>query len=194
MRFVGFVYGAETGSNLRIRNVDVVTQLQVVPRVIAIQEHQMKDAIDFAMRVRKEVFPMLDHEELPVDLEQFKEHYLDSAVTVFLVAVTEDNEIVGSIGILPYDGRIEAVNGRYPEQSAAEIVKCYVDSKYRRYGIGSLLVRELEKVVAELHYTTLYLHTHRFLPGAVDFWKRQGYVVVVEQDDDWQTAHMDKLL
>lgn len=194
MRFVGFVYGAETGSNLRIRNVDFVTQLQAVPRVIAIQEHQMKDAIDFAMRVRKEVFPMLDHEELPVDLEQFKEHYLDSAVTVFLVAVTEDNEIVGSIGILPYDGRIEAVNGQYPEQSAAEIVKCYVDSKYRRYGIGSLLVRELEKVVAELHYTTLYLHTHRFLPGAVDFWKRQGYVVVVEQDDDWQTVHMDKLL
>lgn len=194
MRFVGFVYGAETGSNLRIRNVDFVTQLQAVPRVIAIQEHQMKDAIDFAMRVRKEVFPMLDHEELPVDLEQFKEHYMDSAVTVFLVAVTEDNEIVGSIGILPYDGRIEAVNGQYPEQSAAEIVKCYVDSKYRRYGIGSLLVRELQKVVAELHYTTLYLHTHRFLPGAVDFWKRQGYVVVVEQDDDWQTVHMDKLL
>ncbi|SLJ90277.1 Acetyltransferase (GNAT) family protein [Paenibacillus sp. RU5A] len=194
MRFVGFVYGAETGSNLRIRNVDFVTQLQAVPRVIAIQEHQMKDAIDFAMRVRKEVFPMLDHEELPVDLEQFKEHYLDSAVTVFLVAVTEENEIVGSIGILPYDGRIEAVNGQYPEQSAAEIVKCYVDSKYRRYGIGSLLVRELEKVLAELHYTTLYLHTHRFLPGAVDFWKRQGYVVVVEQDDDWQTVHMDKLL
>ncbi|RAI89687.1 acetyltransferase (GNAT) family protein [Paenibacillus pabuli] len=154
----------------------------------------MNDAIDFAMRVRKEVFPMMDHEKLPVDLEQFREHYLDSPDAVFLVAVTEDNQIVGSIGILPYDGRIEAVNGRYPEQSAAEIVKCYVDSKYRRYGIGSLLVRELENVVAELHYTTLYLHTHSFLPGAVDFWKRQGYVVVVEQDDDWQTVHMDKLL
>ncbi|MDR9746637.1 GNAT family N-acetyltransferase [Paenibacillus taichungensis] len=172
--------------------MDFVTQLQAVPKVIAIQEHQINDAIDFAMRVRKEVFPKLDHEELPVDLEQFKEHYLDSADAVFLVAVTEEEEIVGSIGILPYDGRIEVVNGRYPEQSAAEIVKCYVDPKYRRYGIGSLLVRELEKVVAELHYTTLYLHTHRFLPGAVDFWKRQGYVVVVEQDDDWQTVHMDK--
>ncbi|WP_339844239.1 GNAT family N-acetyltransferase [Paenibacillus sp. FSL W7-1088] len=171
-----------------------MTHLQATPRVIAIQEHQMNDAIDFAMRVRKEVFPMLDHGKLPVDLEQFKERYLDAADAVFLVAVTEDKEIVGSIGILPYNGRIEVLNGRYPEQSAAEIVKCYVDSKYRRYGIGSLLVRELENVVAELHYTTLYLHTHRFLPGAVDFWKRQGYVVVVEQDDDWQTVHMDKLL
>ncbi|UPK47443.1 GNAT family N-acetyltransferase [Paenibacillus pabuli] len=171
-----------------------MTHLQAVPRVMAIQEHQMNDAIDFAMRVRKEVFPMLDHGELPADLEQFREHYLDSADAIFLIAVMEDNRIVGSIGILPYDGRIEALAGKYPEQSAAEIVKCYVDSKYRRYGIGSLLVRELENVVAEMHYTTLYLHTHRFLPGAVDFWKRQGYVVVVEQEDDWQTVHMDKLL
>ncbi|MGC5773110.1 GNAT family N-acetyltransferase [Paenibacillus pabuli] len=175
-----------------MRNEEFLTQHQTEPRVIAIQEHQVNDAIDFAMRVRREVFPMMDHGKLPVDLERFKEHYVDSADAVFLVAVMGDNRIVGSIGILPYDGRIEAIEGRYPAQSAAEIVKCYVDSEYRRYGIGSLLVRELENVVAELHYTTLYLHTHRFLPGAVDFWKRQGYVVVVEQDDDWQTVHMDK--
>jgi GNAT superfamily N-acetyltransferase len=171
-----------------------LAQFQTKPRVIAIQEHQMNDAIDFAMRVRREVFPMIDHERLPADLEQFREHYLDSADAVFLVAVMEDNRIVGSIGILPYDGRIEAMAGRYPSQSTAEIVKCYVDSEYRRYGIGSLLVRELEKVVAELHYTTLYLHTHRFLPKAVNFWKRQGYTMIAEQDDDWQTVHMDKLL
>ncbi|WP_440109501.1 GNAT family N-acetyltransferase [Paenibacillus sp. QZ-Y1] len=171
----------------------LLTQLQTEPRVITIQEYQMNDAIDFAMRVRREVFPMMDHTRLPVDFQQFKEHYLDSDDAIFLVAVMEDNRIVGSIGILPYDGRIEAIAGRYPAQSAAEIVKCYVDPAYRRYGIGSLMVKELERVVREMHYTTLYLHTHRFLPGAVDFWKRQGYVVVVEQDDDWQTVHMDKL-
>ncbi|NUU79540.1 GNAT family N-acetyltransferase [Paenibacillus xylanilyticus] len=170
-----------------------MTQLQTVPKVMKVQLNQIENAIDFAMRVRREVFPMMNHERLPVDLEQFKENYLDSADAVFLVAVMEDERIVGSIGILPYDGRIEAITGRYPAQSAAEIVKCYVDSEYRRYGIGSLLVRELEKMVAKLHYTTLYLHTHRFLPGAVDFWKGQGYVVVVEQDDDWQTVHMEKV-
>lgn len=179
-------------SNITNKECGFLAQFEIKPRVIAIQEHLMNDAIDFAMRVRREVFPMIDHERIPTDLEQFREHYLDSADAIFLVAVMEDNRIVGSIGILPYDGRIEALAGRYPEQSAAEIVKCYVDSKYRRYGIGSMLVKELENVVAELRYTTLYLHTHRFLPGAVGFWKRQGYTVIAEQDDDWQTVHMDK--
>lgn len=173
--------------------MDFLTQLQRIPTVAPVQEHQIHDAIDFAMRVRREVFPMMDHTRLPVDFQQFREHYLDSDGAIFLVAKMGDAGIVGSIGILPYDGRIEAVEGRYPDQTAAEIVKCYVDPAYRRYGIGSMLVQELENVVKDMHYTTLYLHTHRFLPGAVDFWKRQGYTVITEQDDDWQTVHMDKL-
>ncbi|OMF15583.1 GNAT family N-acetyltransferase [Paenibacillus amylolyticus] len=146
------------------------------------------------MRVRREVFPMMDHTRLPVDFEQLREHYLNPDDAIFLVAKMGDGNIVGTIGILQYDGRIEAVEGRYATQSAAEIVKCYVDPAYRRYGIGSMLVKELENAVKDMHYTTLYLHTHRFLPGAVDFWKRQGFTVIVEQEDDWQTVHMDKLV
>lgn len=174
--------------------MDLLTQLQNIPTVTPVQAHQIEDAIDFAMRVRREVFPMMDHTRLPVDFEQFREHYLDSDDAIFLVAKMGDGNIVGTIGILPYDGRIEAVKGRYAAQSATEIVKCYVDPAYRRYGIGSMLVKELENAVKDMHYTTLYLHTHRFLPGAVDFWKRQGFTVIVEQEDDWQTVHMDKLV
>ncbi|WP_336764536.1 GNAT family N-acetyltransferase [Paenibacillus sp. USHLN196] len=172
--------------------MDFLTQLQI-PTVVPVQAHQIHDAINFAMRVRREVFPMMDHTRLPVDFEQFREHYLGSDDAIFLVAMLGDVNIVGSIGILPYDGRIEAVQGRYAAQSAAEIVKCYVDPAYRRFGIGSMLVNELENVVKDMHYSTLYLHTHRFLPGAVDFWKRQGYTIINEQDDDWQTVHMEKL-
>jgi GNAT superfamily N-acetyltransferase len=93
---------------------------------------------------------------------------------------------------VPYDGRIQVIESRYPEQSAAEIVKCYVDPAYRRYGIGSLLVKELERVVREMPYTMLYLHTHRFLPGAVDFWERQGFTIVTEEHNEWQIVHMEK--
>ncbi|MGN7413459.1 GNAT family N-acetyltransferase [Paenibacillus sp. SAF-068] len=173
--------------------MDVLTELQNIPTVTPVQAHQIDDAIDFAMRVRREVFPMLDHTRLPLDFEQFSEHYLNSDGSIFLVAMMGDAGIVGSIGILPYDGRIEAVDGRYVARSAAEIVKCYVDPAYRRYGIGSMLVKELENVVKDMQYTTLYLHTHRFLPGAVDFWTRQGFTVIAEQDNDWQIVHMDKL-
>lgn len=73
-----------------------------------------------------------------------------------------------------------------------EIVKCYVDPAYRRYGIGSLLVQELGRIVTKMRYTTLYLHTHRFLPGAVDFWERQGFTFIAEEQNEWQIVHMDK--
>lgn len=170
----------------------MVKQLQTVPKVMKVQLHQIEQAVDFAMRVRREVFPMMNHEQIPVDLMQFREHYMETAGAVFLVAVTEEASVVGSVGIVPYDGRIQLIEGRYPEQSAAEIVKCYVDPAYRRYGIGSLLVKELERVVREMPYTTLYLHTHRFLPGAVDFWQRQGFTLVTEEHNEWQIVHMDK--
>ncbi|AZE68210.1 acetyltransferase [Pseudomonas synxantha] len=41
----------------------------------------------------------------------------------------------------------------------------------------------------------VYLHTHPFLPGAIDFWIRQGFEVVdVEADPVWQTTHMHRSL
>jgi GNAT superfamily N-acetyltransferase len=112
--------------------------------------------------------------------------------TVFVIARLGKAGIIGSIGIIPYDGRIQVIDGRYPEHTAAEIVKCYVDPAFRRYGIGSLLVRELEQFVNQMQYTTLYLHTHRFLPGAVDFWERQGFTFITEEQNEWQIVHMDK--
>ena len=65
----------------------LLTQLQSIPTVTPVQAHQIHDAIDFAMRVRREVFPMMDHTKLPVDFEQFTEHYLDSDDSIFLVAM-----------------------------------------------------------------------------------------------------------
>ena len=162
------------------------------PKVMKIQEHQIEAAVRFAMNIRREVFPMLDPDILPTDLLHFNEHYMNSDQSTFLVAVTDQGEIVGSVGILPYDDRIAEIAGRYPEGTAAEVVKCYVDAAYRRYGIGSLLIGALKDEVQNLPYSTLYLHTHRFLPGAVDFWKRQGFAIVAEPDDEWQIVHMEQ--
>ncbi|WP_289371763.1 GNAT family N-acetyltransferase [Paenibacillus silvae] len=169
-----------------------MTEYQMKPKVNPVQSHEIQEAIDFAMRVRGEVFPMIDPSVLPKDFQQFTEHYLDRNDSIFLVARLGETGIVGSIGITPYDGRIQAIEGRYPAPAAAEIVKCYVDPAYRRHGIGSLLVQELEQIVTRMRYTTLYLHTHRFLPGAVDFWERQGFALIAEEENEWQIVHMDK--
>ena len=41
----------------------------------------------------------------------------------------------------------------------------------------------------------MYLHTHPFLPGAIDFWLRQGFEVVdVDADPVWRTTHMQRIL
>src|SRR5687768_10659609 len=96
------------------------------PEIKPVQAHEIQEAIGFAMRVRSEVFPMIDHTVLPKDFQQFKEHYINRKDTVFLVARLGEAGVIGSIGIVPYDGRIQAIEGRYPAHTAAEIVKCYV--------------------------------------------------------------------
>ncbi|CAI6056206.1 hypothetical protein PAECIP112173_01597 [Paenibacillus sp. JJ-100] len=169
-----------------------MTEPQMKPHVRPVQSHEISEAIDFAMRVRNEVFPMIDHTVLTKDFQQFNEHYMNRKDTTFVVARLDEAGIIGSIGVIPYDDRIQAIKGRYPVNAAAEIVKCYVDPAYRRYGIGSLLVTELERIVTQMEYTTLYLHTHRFLPGAVGFWERQGFAYVAEEQNEWQIVHMDK--
>jgi len=41
----------------------------------------------------------------------------------------------------------------------------------------------------------VYLHTHPFLPGAIDFWGRQGFEIVdVEDDPAWCTTPMQRYL
>ncbi|WP_342551531.1 GNAT family N-acetyltransferase [Paenibacillus sp. FSL R7-0652] len=169
-----------------------MTEVNTKVVVRPVQSHEIEEAIEFAMRVRGEVFPMIDPSVLPKDFQQFTEHYLHREDAVFLIARLGEAGIVGSIGIVPYDGRIEVIKGRYSDNAAAEIVKCYVDPAYRRYGIGSLLVQELGRIVTKMRYTTLYLHTHRFLPGAVDFWERQGFTFIAEEQNEWQIVHMDK--
>ncbi|WP_145413257.1 GNAT family N-acetyltransferase [Paenibacillus xylanexedens] len=169
-----------------------MTEHQMKPEVRPVQSHEIQETIDFAMRVRSEVFPMMDHSVLPKDFEQFNEHYMNRNDTVFVIARAGEAGIIGSIGIVPYDGRIQVIEGRYSKRTAAEIVKCYVDPAYRRYGIGSLMVEELKRIVTKMEYTTLYLHTHRFLPGAVDFWERQGFTCITEEENEWQIVHMDQ--
>jgi len=57
------------------------------------------------------------------------------------------------------------------------------------------LYRTLEGMAQANGVEVVYLHTHPFLPGAIDFWIRQGFDVVdVEADPVWQTTHMHRPL
>ncbi len=150
--------------------------------------------LTFVMKMRKEVFPMLRHESLPLDLEHFHAVYLEPADAAFFAALTPEREVVGSIAALRYDNRIEPVQELYKSWKTAEVVKCYVRSDLRRKGVGASLVQRLLLFCQEAGYEKAYLHTHLFLPGAVSFWERQGFHIRMVGNDDMETIHMDRQL
>ena len=41
-------------------------------------------------------------------------------------------------------------------------------------------------------YDFIYLHTHRTLNGALEFWTKMGFVITIDAGDELETVHMDK--
>jgi GNAT superfamily N-acetyltransferase len=150
---------------------------------------------EFCMSIVREVFPMLDPLIPPRDLQQFEETYIWPREAAFLAAYAKNGEVVGTTAFRPYDGRIRGLKNSYELASTAEVVRCFVSKEFRRSGLGTKLVGEMVHFSMKAGDKTLYLHTHEFLPGAVEFWQGQGFVIRwQEQDPVWRTVHMDRSL
>lgn len=160
-----------------------------------VQAREYDKVIQFVMKMRKECFPMLDHDQLPSDLLHFEQSYIQPENAAFFAAYSDEGTVLGTIAVCPYDGRFSQLQGCYDVTKTVEIVKCYIDQSYRRLGIGAALVKEAARFSQEAGYQTLYLHTHPFLPGAIPFWHAQGFTDRLAEDDPvWKTVHMDKKL
>ena len=77
-----------------------------------------------------------------------------------------------------------------------EVVRLFVIPQYRRYGLAASLFSTLRDHALESGVQCMYLHTHPFLPGAVQFWEKQGFNVICvdEEDEVWRTHHMQLML
>lgn len=160
-----------------------------------VSKDNYSQVMDFIIRLRKELFPMLSQEDVPKDLVCFEEYYHNQDDAALFAAFLLNGYVVGTIGVLPYDGRFNQLQQFYGNTSMAEIVKCYVDFNYRRLGIGTRLYKTALDFSRSAGYEDLYLHTHPFLPGAIPFWKAKGFRSrIVEDDPIWNTIHMDKKL
>ena len=149
------------------------------------------EVLAFVLEARAELFPKLSATGLPNDLAQFEATYLHGDGQ-FLVARAE-SQIVAAVGYLPYDGRFPKVN--YQGLKIVEVVRLFVLPAFRRFGLAGELYRALEAKARADGVEVIYLHTHPFLPGAIDFWLRQGFEIVdVEADPVWQTTHMQRHL
>lgn len=157
-----------------------------------VEKENSSKVIEFMVRMRKELFPMLSQNELPADILHFEQHYIQRENSGVYAAFFQDGEVFGTIGICPYDGRFDQLQKYYNQTRTAEIVKCYIDADYRRLGIGTKLFNEATRFSRDSGYQKLYLHTHPFLPGGIPFWKSKGFEERLAEDDPfWNTLHMD---
>lgn len=157
----------------------------------AVSEAQIGEVLAFVLKARAELFPKLNAHGVPAYLADFVQVYLQGEGR-FLIARSQ-GQIVASIGYLPYDHRFKQLD--YHGHKVAEVVRLFVLPRFRRSGLAGLLYRELEGLAAQALVDVMYLHTHPFLPGAIEFWHRQGFAMVdIEADPVWQTTHMQRCL
>ncbi|MCU1784803.1 GNAT family N-acetyltransferase [Pseudomonas sp. 13B_2.1_Bac1] len=161
------------------------------PIIRAVTTADIPEVLAFVLEARAELFPKLDATGMPADLAHFEAIYVQGEGR-FLVAC-DQGQIVAAIGYLPYDGRFPQLN--YQGQKTVEVVRLFVLPAFRRLGLARALYLALEAQAKADRVAVMYLHTHPFLPGAIDFWLRQGFEVVdVDADPVWRTTHMQRTL
>lgn len=152
--------------------------------------------VDFVLAARSDMFSevpsRLHTPKTQRELATFEQDYLNNPNGAFLTA-TVDGALIATVGYVAYDDRFPQLN--FDGQRVVEVVKLYVDPKWRRTGLATRIFAVLEEEAWRAGIRHLYLHTHPFLPGSVRFWKRQGFrVLCVDEDPIWRTTHMSKAL
>lgn len=167
-----------------------------IKRYRELSEATQKQVIEFYREIRRTLFPMLDQSILPKDLVTADVSYSDANRGSLLVALDASEAILGTIGFLPYDHRFKAFITDTQIDDACELVRCYVDASYRRNGIGSLLMQAVLDEMKRLDYHGIYLHSHYFLPGGIEFWHAKGFedILIEHESADYPTVHMYKTI
>jgi GNAT superfamily N-acetyltransferase len=153
----------------------------------AVTPSTVNQVVTFLNNARREMFPALH-----TQLEDNVARWVQSGS--FLAARdATSKELIATIGFVPYNHRFPSLD--YRDLLTVEVVRLYVLPQYRRGGLGARLFEELKAKAEEQCVQRLYLHTHPFLPGAVEFWEKRGFGVVdVEKDEVWKTIHMEMLV
>ncbi|KAK4615548.1 hypothetical protein CLAFUW4_10401 [Fulvia fulva] len=145
------------------------------------------EVLPFITAARHSLFPGLKFKTtiLPEDVSSW------IASGHFLAAYTtkSPDHLIATIGFVPYDYRFPRLE--FHGRKTVEVVRLFVLPEYRRSGLGNLLFRQSRGTAEGLGVEVMYLHTHPFLPGAVEFWENVGFGVVgVEEDEGRRTVHM----
>lgn len=133
-----------------------------------------------------------------------------------LIASTPEEPVAGLIAFRKYDGRFSrlpeltflgggGIGGGDSDPAApndhvgkrmggvVEVVRLFVSPSHRNQGIATKLIRALIDLAREDGVGYMYLHTHPFLPGAERLWEKEGWRVLVREEEGvWRSIHMGR--
>ena len=164
-----------------------------MPDSATVTIHRILDpriVLDFLLHARKEMFgERINPLEVPEDLANYELVYAPPNGCM-LAAVDSDDKVQATIAYRAYDGRFPQLHF-HDNAKIVEVVRLYVAPCMRRSGLATQLFHALEQEARADGCDVLYLHTHPFLEGALEFWQKCGFQIMDREEDPvWQTIHM----
>ena len=166
--------------------------MNVTIRPLSNNSKEIKSVREFLFKMIKKEFGFDYIPEWHQDIVKLDEYYINPKRNNFYVAYLETGEIIATIGIRAYDKDFSEFRNLYSGDKTSSIWRLFVDRRFRRCGLASKMFSVAENFANQVDYENIYLHTHKNLDGALEFWTKMGFVVVLDANDDLETVHMDK--
>lgn len=171
----------------------MVLKMNVIIQELSSDSQQIENVQDFLFKMIKMEFGYDYVPEWHQDIVNIVEFYVNPKRNNFFVAYLEETgEIIATIGIRSYDKDFPEFRHLYSQDTTSSIWRLFVDRRCRRCGLASKMFSIAESFANQADYNDIYLHTHKNLDGAIEFWTKMGFVVALDSEDNLQTVHMDK--
>lgn len=153
---------------------------------------EIKNVQNFLFKMIKLEFGYDYVPEWHQDVMNMDEYYINPKRNSFFVAYSQTGEILATIGIRAYDKDFPHFRHLYSNDVTSSIWRLFVDRRCRRCGLASKMFSIAENFANEKGFENIYLHTHKTLDGAIEFWTKMGFAVALDSEDELETVHMDK--
>ncbi|MDO5815098.1 MAG: GNAT family N-acetyltransferase [Methanobrevibacter sp.] len=167
--------------------------MNVVIKELENDSRQIRDVQEFLFSMIKKEFGYGYIPKWHQDIVDMTKFYISPKRNNFFVAYSQKTgEIMATIGLRSYDKDFPEFRDLYSKDLTSSIWRLFVNEKYRRCGLASKMFNIAENFANDEGYKDIYLHTHKTLDGALEFWTKMGFVTVLDAKDELQTVHMDK--
>ena len=163
---------------------------------------QLSDNCDDKIRVRNFLFSQIRSEygygyvpSWHKDIVDLNKYYIDCKKNnLFFVEDNTNGRIIATIAVRQYDKDFVEFKDLYSHESTASIWRLFVDKDYRRCGLATQLYNVVEEFCSKNNFNEIYLHTHKNLEAGFSFWKKVGFNITWDTNNELQTVHMVKNL